>query len=114
MSNEALGMLVFAVMVGFACGIVSMIIAEKKRRSPGGFFLVGFFFGPLGVLVTVLVARGEPAPPAGMRAVTCPRCTARQNVAEDQADYECWQCKLVSPAPAVKPDWREWLGKLAD
>ncbi|MFE6919703.1 hypothetical protein ACFVAV_01525 [Nocardia sp. NPDC057663] len=70
MSNEALGILMVAVMVGFACGIIAGVIAAKKNRSQGAFFLLGFFFGPLGVLATALVGSGAPSAPAGMRAVT--------------------------------------------
>lgn len=46
----------------------------------------------------------------------CPRCNAQQNVANVQSEYECWQCKLISPvgAHAARPtnekqDWQEWL-----
>ncbi|MGW6426449.1 hypothetical protein ACWF82_27565 [Nocardia sp. NPDC055053] len=102
MDDPAIGALFAAAMtVGIVFGCVSLAIAERKRRSPGGFFLVGFLLGPIGVLAAVLAAPGEPAPPVGMRAVLCPRCNARQNIARGQAEFECWQCKLVSPPPAA-------------
>ncbi|MGY0499544.1 hypothetical protein ACWZHB_13760 [Nocardia sp. FBN12] len=101
MDSPAVGILMGAMMVGIVFGCASLAIAERKRRSPGGFFLVGFLLGPLGILAAVLAAPGEPAPPPGMRAVMCPRCNARQNIARDQADFECWQCKLVSQTQAA-------------
>lgn len=101
MSNEAVGILGMVVFVGFVCGIVCLTIAEKKQRSPGGFFLVGLVFGPLGILATVIAAQGEPAAPKGMRGVHCPRCVARQNIATDADGYECWQCKLIVPGTGI-------------
>ncbi|WP_336084475.1 hypothetical protein [Nocardia sp. SSK8] len=104
MDGSAAGAIFFAVLFfGITFGSVSLAIAERKRRSPGGFFLVGFLLGPLGVLAAVVAAPGAPAPPPGMRAVICRRCNARQNIARDQADYECWQCKLVNPSPPTNP-----------
>lgn len=97
MSNDVVGFLFIAGIVGFICGIVAGLIASHKDRSQGGFFLLGFFFGPIGILTAVLVAPGRPAAPRGTRAIACPRCNA-QHVASTQPDYECWQCKLVSPA----------------
>lgn len=98
MSNDVVGFLFIAGIAWFICGIVAGLIASHKDRSQGGFFLLGFFFGPIGILAAVLVAPGRPAAPRGTRAVTCPRCNAQQNVASTQPDYECWQCKLVSSA----------------
>ncbi|MGW5317848.1 hypothetical protein [Nocardia thailandica] len=95
MSNEAVGFLIVAVCVGLVCGIIAGLIALKKNRSQAPFFLLGFFFGPLGVLATALVGPGAPPAPSGMRAVTCPRCNARQNIDQRAADYECWQCKTT-------------------
>ncbi|MGW5075965.1 hypothetical protein [Rhodococcus sp. NPDC004095] len=123
MSDEALGALVVfgggAILIGLICGAIASSIAGKKGLSRGGFWLLGFFFSVIGVIVALLVSPGEPAAPPGMRAVTCPRCNARQNVDVAQGRYECWQCKLVSQTPATPvskakaepEDWRDWLGK---
>jgi hypothetical protein len=53
-----------------------------------------------------------------MKAVTCPRCNARQNVDKNRPNFECWQCKThiaIAPvranASGKREDWREWLGK---
>lgn len=101
--HQYVGVLILAAtVVSFTCGTVSVVIAERKRcSSPFGFFLVGCLLGPIGILAAVLAAPGEPAPPVGMRAVMCTRCNARQNIARDQAEFECWQCKLVSQTPAA-------------
>jgi hypothetical protein len=91
------GFFVFLLLVLVVCGLIASGIASEKNRSGGGFFLIGFFFGPLGILVAALIGREKPKTPAGMRAVVCPRCNAEQNVDAHQPSFECWQCKLVSP-----------------
>ncbi|MFF8323296.1 hypothetical protein ACH49M_03310 [Rhodococcus qingshengii] len=100
MSNSSVGVLVVLVAVWLVCGMVAAVIAARKSRSAGGFFVLGFLFGPIGVLVAILAARGNPAAPKGSRSVTCPRCNAQQNISATQGQYECWQCKLVSPSAA--------------
>ncbi|QTJ67950.1 hypothetical protein HYG77_21760 [Rhodococcus sp. ZPP] len=95
MSTDISAALFIAGCIWFLCGVVAAIIASRRDRSEGGFFLLGFFFGPLGVLAAVLASPGTPRAPKGTRAVMCPRCNARQNVPTTQDQYECWQCKLV-------------------
>ncbi|MDV8008633.1 hypothetical protein [Rhodococcus sp. IEGM 1318] len=101
MSTEFSGALFIGGAIWFLCGVIAAVIASWKDRSQGGFFVLGFLFGPIGILVAVLAASGTPPAPKGTRAVVCPRCNAQQNVPTSQFQYECWQCKLVSPAVAV-------------
>ena len=37
----------------------------------------------------------ELTPPEGMRAVSCARCNAVQNVPINDSTFECWQCKTT-------------------
>ncbi len=90
-----------AMVVWAACGLIAAYIAGEKDRSLGGWFLIGVLFGPFGVLAAIVVGHGEPVP-QGMRKVTCPRCSARQNIADFADQYECWQCKQFVRAPASK------------
>ena len=96
-------MLVVYVIIGIVCGVITAQIASKRNRSVGGFFLLGLILGIIGIIVAVLVPSGEPPAPAGMRAVTCPRCNARRNVDATESHHECWQCKLVSSAMSMGP-----------
>lgn len=92
------GGIIFGWFVMFALlGSLSAYIASKKNRSVAGFFLLGFFFPLIGLIVALIIGPGQPSAPTGMRAVVCPRCNARQNVDAAQGSYECWQCKLVTP-----------------
>ena len=115
--NEEVVVVVIAV-VQFACGWIAAEIAARKDRSFVGFFFVGALLGLIGVLIAAVIS-GTPSAPAGMRAITCPRCNARQNIDRNRAAFDCWQCKthISVGTPAAKPssgkreDWREWLGK---
>ena len=78
--------------VGFVCGGVSSAIAEQKSLSRGAYFLVGFFFGVIGIVVAAVVPNGQPGPPAGMIGTRCPRCNAQQNVSRNTTSVKCWQC----------------------
>ncbi len=85
------------VVIILICAVAAGLIAQEKRRSYYGFLLLGIIFGPLAVLVAVLIGPGKVAVPVGMRAVQCPRCNAEQNIPEGGArEFECWQCKLVT------------------
>lgn len=81
------------ILVAAACGAAAGSLAGKKNRDVPGFALVGFLFGPIGVLVAAVVGPGEPPAPNGFVAVTCPRCNARQNVTKENPTFECYQCK---------------------
>lgn len=109
-------LLLWVLIFGGIPGLISASIASNKNRSAGGFFLLGFFFSVIGIVIALLAHPGEPKAPQGMITVTCPRCNARQNIAMGQMNYECWQCKLIAPAPFTRSkdepeDWQKWLGK---
>ena len=89
-----------ALIVGAVCGGIAYNLAWKKNRSGLEGFLWGFFLGVIGLVVVALLPAGEPRAPAGMQALTCPRCNARQNVPSGAPTFECWQCKLVIPNPS--------------
>ena len=101
MSNEAVGMVGVAVIVGLICGVLTAGMAIGRDRS-GLWFFAGFFFGPLGLLATALLLRQGLATPKGMLAVQCSRCGANQNIAKTDTVFECWQCKIVKPLPPIR------------
>ncbi|MGW5148218.1 hypothetical protein [Rhodococcus koreensis] len=68
----------FYVVVAVVCAGISAAIANKKNRDTLGFLVIGFLFGPIGVLASAVVASGRPAAPEGFVAVTCPRCNTDQ------------------------------------
>lgn len=59
-----------ALMLG--CGFIAMRIAQRKHKSPGWFFLIGFTLTGIGVLIAVVVKPGGPRGPAH----ECPTCGA--------------------------------------
>jgi len=64
------------VLVWIVCAILSAVVASSKGRSGFGWFLLGFFFGPLGLLAAIGISKAEKptnAPSqAGLR--PCPIC----------------------------------------
>ena len=86
----------FYVVVAVVCAGISAAIANKKNRDTLGFLVIGFLFGPIGVLISAVVASGRPQAPEGFVAVTCPRCNTDQNVTRDEPKFECYQCKTES------------------
>ena len=92
-SGVVIGWLIFFII----CGVGSGAIASRKNRSVAGFFLLGFLFPIVGLIVALIVSPGQPEAPAGLRAVNCPRCNARQNIDPKIGTYECWQCKTNQP-----------------
>ena len=85
------------VALAIVSGTASAVIAAKRDRSITGFFWLGFLLPAIGIAIAAIAAPGEPPAPAGMQAVACPRCNARQNVANDVAAFQCWQCKQTTP-----------------
>ena len=57
--------LAFMVIVGLICGIISGAIAWAKHRSFIAWFLAGFFFSLLGILISAIMSRNEKK---------CPKC----------------------------------------
>lgn len=84
-----------------AMAALGMVIANAKNRSLAEGFFLSLLCGCFGVLIVALLPKQLPKAPPGLTAVTCPRCSAAQNVPNPQA-FECWQCHLQT-APAVQP-----------
>lgn len=100
--GSSLSIVIFLpLVVGLICGAISSAIAGNKNRSVGGFFAAGFFLGIIGIIIAAVVSPGRPPAPAGMAAVVCPRCNARQNVPMRSADFQCWQCHQYAPVPSI-------------
>jgi len=62
------------ILVWFLCAIVCAVIARAQNRSAAGWFFVGLFLGPLGLLIAAVVSRvvlcdycGGRVPPYGAR-----------------------------------------------
>ena len=113
------------------CAIFSALIASNKNRSALGWFFVGAFFGPFGLLVAVFpkldpdknVARKAPQARRQSRLEqhnaqfrTCPHCTKQIPKTTDQCLF-CHQAvepepiKLPKPEVAVEPDAEEPITK---
>ena len=89
--------LVACLVVAVVFGLLTYWIATTRNRTSIGYFLLGFFYGPLGPLVATLLHRGVPPTPRGMLAVDCLRCNAAQNVEAGEPEWRCWQCNTTFP-----------------
>lgn len=47
------------IIIAVGCGFVCSVIAGAKARSAGWFFLLGFLFGPIGVIVAAVLPKNE-------------------------------------------------------
>jgi len=74
------------------CGAVAQAIARGKNRNQAGWFAAGVLFVGFVLVVALLPKLPDPAPD-GMRAESCPRCNAVQNVPENAPSYTCWRCR---------------------
>jgi hypothetical protein len=48
--------------VDIICAVVAYRLAVKKDRNPVGWTLLGFFFGPIGLIIVALLPPRRPAP----------------------------------------------------
>jgi uncharacterized membrane protein YczE len=92
-------LVVLALCVGLACGVAAALIADRKNRSAGIYFVLGLLLGAIGILIAAVA---KPGAPPGTRAVRCPRCNANQNIPEVDSEFECWQCHLLSRDAVIK------------
>lgn len=104
------GVMEFFLLLWVAMAVVGMLIADGKNRSKLEGALLGGLLGIIGVIIVACLPRGLPQAPLGMRAVTCPRCNAVQNIGFYATSLECWQCHTTTtvwapppPAPAPVP-----------
>ena len=74
-----------------------MLIGQKKNIDLGTSLTLGVLLGLIGVVILLFMRTELPKAPAGMIAVKCSRCNTVQNVAMEQAMFECWQCKTTEP-----------------
>ncbi len=49
------------VFVWFLIGIISAVVASSKGRSGCGWFLLGVFLGPLGLILSLVMPKNEEA-----------------------------------------------------
>jgi hypothetical protein len=87
----AIALIVAAVIALLICPTIAAFIANSKFRSPGWWAVIGFFYGPLGVLAVIVVPDGHYVP-KGWAKVTCGRCSATISVARVNPNIECWRC----------------------
>ena len=85
-----------AVILWIGCAIIAGMISDRKHNGFGTGLLIGGLLNIFGVIIVMCLKPGLPKAPAGLVAVSCPRCNAVQNVA---GPYECWQCKARTEVP---------------
>jgi uncharacterized membrane protein YeaQ/YmgE (transglycosylase-associated protein family) len=49
------GLLLVSLFIGLIAGAICAVIAQNKGRSPGGYFLLGFFLGLIGIIITAVI-----------------------------------------------------------
>lgn len=86
---------------------IAAAIARSKHTPVGQAFVVGALLSIIGIIIVAVAPPGLLKAPAGMTAVKCPRCNMIQNVAEEQRNYQCWQCKYEHERWAAPTPWAE-------
>jgi len=96
--------LFMSVIGAFVCGVISAAIASDRNAGGCGWFFAGFFFGPLGVILTAIMAEGPRCrlcgSPVGNNRYPCQRCVAAQWAAASMKT--CPYCAESILANAVK------------
>ena len=60
------------------CGIVAAVVADRKGRNAGGWFLIGLLLGPIGIVLALVISPNDDV--AEQRAISigkmkkCPAC----------------------------------------
>lgn len=86
------------IVVWLICGVIAVLIGQKKNINPFGLFALGALLGVIGIVIVLFLPAELPKAPPGMLAVRCPRCTTVQNVRMGLGEtFDCWQCKAVEP-----------------
>lgn len=83
--------LVVAILVVIACPTIAALIAISKFRSGFWWALIGFFYGPIGILAAIVMPDGHWVPKGWVK-IACARCSVVQNVAHEDPDVKCWRC----------------------
>jgi len=50
------------IVIWIICGVITAFMGSVKGRSGGGWFFVGFFLGPIGIIIAAIIRRKEPKP----------------------------------------------------
>jgi hypothetical protein len=64
------GFWIGAAILWVLCGIGAAFIAKSKGRDPGGYFILGFFLGIIGLIIAAVVPAEKAGPAAGGTAKT--------------------------------------------
>ena len=70
----------FIIFIGFwiTCGIVAAVVADRKGRNVGGWFLIGLLLGPIGIVLALVISPNDDV--VEQRAISrgkmkkCPAC----------------------------------------
>lgn len=84
------------IVVWVICGVITLLIGQKKNINPVGSFLMGGLLGLIGIVIMLLLPAELPKAPLGFLACKCTRCRTVQNVPMGRGEeFECWQCKTT-------------------
>ena len=93
-------LVIYLVFVGASFGVLSAMVASNKNRDPAGWFLIGFLFGPFGLIAAFIVERVAPSADSGSEAVReRPSGTQLNPVSESRP---CPYCAEDIKAEAIK------------
>ena len=94
----------FIALIWVGCGVAASLIAASKGRTGCGWFLIGFLFGPLGLLAALIISP-DPAHniESGLSSGQLRRCPRCAEPIHHSATI-CRYCQSsVDPTPTPKP-----------
>lgn len=91
------------VLIWIVCAILSAVVASSKGRSGFGWFLLGFFLGPLGLLAAIGVSKTEARiyspPQSALR--PCPVCAEMIQPAAKKCRFCGTDVEAVQREPSI-------------
>ena len=97
--------IIIVVLVGLVCGLIGGALASEKGRGLEGLVL-GFFFGPIGIVIALLLPPQAVAHGQGTKHIPCKHCPYCGTII-DLKEEVCPNCRRSQPPRPTNADWEK-------